>query len=91
MDKFLVLLSQGIHVRRHQSHCIAENVKLFSTNGCRTIAWDKPMAKELMSQRQRDGVVTEGNSVFQHEDDRTAFDCCIAGKISAIIVTVLSL
>lgn len=40
-DKFLLLLARGVEVMRHQSYCHSETVRLFSSNGCRTINWSK--------------------------------------------------
>ena len=61
----------------------SEVVRLYSVTGCRTIDWDKPKAKDLLAQRRRQGVHTEGgtSAVFNTSYDKSAFDCCIASKI----------
>jgi hypothetical protein len=41
MDKFIVALTRGIHVRRHQEGCAAELVRLFSDDGCQSVGWEK--------------------------------------------------
>lgn len=45
MDKFIVAMSRGILVRRHQAGCVAEEVRLFSDNGCHTINWEPPKVR----------------------------------------------
>lgn len=42
MDRFIVRMSRGVIVRRHQAGCAAEEVRLFSDNGCHTIMWESP-------------------------------------------------
>lgn len=39
LARFLTALSQGLVVRRHQSDCASEPVRLFSLNGGRTVQW----------------------------------------------------
>jgi hypothetical protein len=39
-NHFLVSLSRGLVVRRHQSGCHAEDVRLYSDDGCITISWE---------------------------------------------------
>lgn len=69
MDKFLVALARGVHVRRHQSGCVAELVRLYSDDGCQTISWQKPDPKALLRERQiagaavgRSGVCSDSSS-----------------------------
>lgn len=88
MDKFLIMMNRGIHVRRHQSHKVAETVRLFSTTGL--IVWEKANAQELFRQRQQEGLVSggamsrvDGNSaqaVYNSTYDRSMFDFFIASK-----------
>lgn len=82
MDKFLVYLSGGVHIRRHQSNHISEMVRLFSVNGCRTISWSKVVAKDLSKQRKLEGKYADGSTsaVYATTYDRTGFDCCISCK-----------
>lgn len=82
MDKFLVLMAQGIHVRRHQSGKVPEMVRLFSSTGCQCICWEKPKPIDLLQQRQREGVHQNGstNAVFTAKYDRNIFDFFIASK-----------
>lgn len=65
-DKFLVCLAGGIIVRKHQAYKSAEEIRLYSTTGCREICWEKPQER---SDRE---VLTK--------PDRGVFDCCIAGE-----------
>eukprot|EP01038_Epipyxis_sp_PR26KG_P004369 gene4369-6181_t len=79
MDKFLVMLTKGIHIRRHQSNHIAEIVCLYSIDGCRTIQWKRPSPEDLKSQRIRQGQkYGKSSAVYESNFDKTAFDCCIA-------------
>ncbi len=48
LDKFLVLLTKGVLVRRHQRHKLSEMIKLSSSNGCRDIEWAKPLPEDLL-------------------------------------------
>lgn len=83
MDRFLVALAGGTHLRRHQSGCVAEMVRLFSTTGCRTIQWERPSARSLLAQRKREGgELSEGttDAIFVQKHDRSPFDCCVASK-----------
>lgn len=80
MDKFLLTLTGGIHVRRHQANRVAETVRLFSINGCRTIQWEPPRAKDLQQQRMKQGVHHRGrtSAIYNSEYDKSGFDCCIS-------------
>lgn len=42
MDLFIVTMSRGVLVRRHQAGCAAEEVRLFSDDGCHSINWEPP-------------------------------------------------
>lgn len=42
MDRFIVAMSRGVAVRRHQAGCLAEEVRLYSDNGCHSINWEPP-------------------------------------------------
>ena len=42
MDQFIVAMSRGIVVKRHQGGCHAEEVRLYSDNGCHSIHWESP-------------------------------------------------
>ena len=59
--------------------------------GCRTIQWDKPKARELLLQRRKHNVHTEGstNAAFSTKYDKSAFDCCIASKYTTTVYTIL--
>ena len=59
MDAFLVALSQGVHVRRHQHGKRAEIVRLLSDNGSRTLSWEEPNVREFAAQRYKEGVVPD--------------------------------
>ena len=91
MDKFLVLMTQGIHVRRHQSNKVAEMVRLFSTTGCQFICWEKPKPIDLLQQRQREGVQVNGSTsaVFAAKYDRNIFDFFIASKSPCLSIYIL--
>lgn len=81
MDKFLVALTGGVHIRRHQTSKVPEVVRLYSVTGCRTIEWEKPKAKDLHAQRLQQGDGTAAvDALYSSKYDRSAFDCCIAGK-----------
>ena len=41
MDKFLMTMTKGILIRRHQRQKVAQTVRLFSTTGCKIIQWEK--------------------------------------------------
>ena len=65
MDRFLITLNQGIHIRRHQANKSSELVRLFSTSGCQQIQWEPPKAIELHRQRlkeEQESSNTIGNS-----------------------------
>jgi hypothetical protein len=42
MDRFIVVMSRGLIVKRHQAGCIAEEVRIFSDDGCHSICWEPP-------------------------------------------------
>jgi hypothetical protein len=93
MDRFLVALAGGTHVRRHQNGCVAETVRLFSTTGCQTVQWDKPRAKSLLAQRlKEDAGFREGrtDAIFVQKHDRSPFDCCVASKSISLAFQHLS-
>ena len=56
MDAFLVALTAGIHVKRHQSGHYSEIVRLSSPDGCRSISWGAVNVVELAYQRSKEGV-----------------------------------
>jgi hypothetical protein len=80
-DRFLVLLTQGIYIRRHQAYKQAETVRLFSTRGCRDIQWEKPKKANSKNNSSSNDGKTKSNKV-----DRGVFDCCIAGKHIVIYI-----
>ncbi len=91
MDRFLVALARGVHVRRHQSGKVAETVRLFSSTGCQIIEWAKPRAVDLLAQRKTEGVHGDGrtDAIFASKHDRSMFDCCIAGECSVRFTLLL--
>lgn len=87
MDKFVIMMNRGIHVRRHQNHKVAETVRLFISES--SICWEKPNAQELLKQRQQEGFSNtaiqrgDGNNtqaVYASTYDRSMFDFFIASK-----------
>ena len=61
MDAFLVALSAGVHIRRHQYGKNAEIVRLISDDGCRTLSWGEPNVREFAAQRY---VIVRGLIVY---------------------------
>ena len=82
MDRFLIVLAKGIHVRRHEASHLAETVRLYSNNGARTIKWGPKVAQDLAKQRQSLHVNEEGSTkvIMPGINDSNGFDCCFAGK-----------
>eukprot|EP01034_Spumella_vulgaris_P024118 gene24118-30426_t len=80
MDRFLVALTKGTHIRRHQSGYLAETVRLFSVTGCREIRWEKPHARDLLRQKKRDGLADEkrGDAMQGNKHEKSIFDYCVA-------------
>jgi hypothetical protein len=48
MDQFIVTMSRGLLVRRHQAGCAAQEVRLFSDDGCHSINWEPPKVIYLL-------------------------------------------
>lgn len=85
MDKFLVAMAGGIHIIRHQSHKVAEIVRLFSVTGCRTIQWEKPRTLDLQVQRNNQNTMNRDNnkdSSLSSKYEKGILDCCITSKFS---------
>lgn len=47
MDRFLILLFNGVNVRRHQDGYTSELVRLYSQNGCKNIHWESTKTKKV--------------------------------------------
>lgn len=79
MDKFLVSMTKGVFVRRHQSHKMAETVKIFSTTGCRLICWEKPK-----------NINSSGDSVGRNISDRGWAEYLAACKLNQILISSIN-
>ncbi len=64
MDAFLVAMTSGIHVRRHQKGRFSEMVRLMSDDGCKTVSWGQVNPVELAFQRSREGVAVNPNDKY---------------------------
>lgn len=69
MDSFLITLSQGVYVRRHQGHKDAETVRLFSYDGCQEICWEPPKAADFEREKRR-GKKTSGTDGKGEESEK---------------------
>lgn len=92
LERFLLTMAGGVHIRRHQKNKLSEVVRLFSVNGCKSILWEKPQALKLLQERRKlrrenreheevQGVNNRfsGDIAIEHIDDRSIFDCCVTG------------
>ena len=50
MDQFIVVMSRGLIVRRHQAGCLAQDIRLYSDDGCHSIRWEPPKVSIYDSQ-----------------------------------------
>lgn len=78
MDRFIIALSSGVHVRRHEAHHLAEVVRLYSNNGGRTIKWGPKVALDLANQRQRTHNENGSSVMYANTGDDNGFDCCFS-------------
>lgn len=76
MDAFLVALTAGIHVKRHQSGRYAEIVRLSSPDGCRSICWGSVNAVELAYQRSKEGVSVNPHDKYAKLAARHMHESC---------------
>jgi len=102
MDKFLLTMTAGVIIRRHQDHKNAEYVRLYSTNACREINWEKPPTSDTLSPSSSSS--SRGSKRMMYNKDNKAkkkqqpygrinsFDasflhCCMSGMMSATLST----
>lgn len=69
-NELMKLLTKGIDsIRRHQANKAAEYIRLFTTNGCRTIRWEPIKVKQSENK-----ALTTNDKSYQE----TGFEYCIA-------------
>ena len=79
LNRLLYALGAGVNVRRYQTGCRAEMVRLFSLNGGRTIHW-APEAVRPVGRLARLDSVRTGTQLMREQARDSGLDCCIASN-----------
>lgn len=94
MDKFLVALSSGVNLRRHQAKHSSELVIITSGNGCRTFKWkpfDRIYQAKLMKLEGLQGHDINYSSPLSRGGDNGGFDFCIRSETSFFLAYIITL